>query len=475
MLRGTIRRMLSRARQRAFVAGESGASTAFALSLILGGFTLGGLALDLAYAYKSREELQIAADAAAHAALYNRQTNSADAAKTMAVAVANGTLPVSSYGNVLTPADIRFGSWDFASQTFTPDPNATDAVWVSTKRFGANGNSVRTFLLNFVGVSDLDVRADAVFVTHYPTCLSQGFAAADRVDMQSNNNFYSGFCVHSNELVSMKQNNTFDVGVIISMPDSKDVEAGSGNDGVKEALRDHSYTLRILDRLDEIWNGLITGTAFVPSYITNATPISLNADLIAGVLGNDPNTNPAPTTSFATTSAYTIDSTVDTTYTDGSEDSATLATGGIYLVSCDDGSLTIGAGVLVKDVVILTTCAIKFQAGSAVENALVMTRSTSTNSVTATSGFRLGLNDNCAPGGGAQIITYGGFRVPASFEIYGGQVIARGDIQFAAQTGAQGASFISGGTIDGTSQSDFLFCKTGMELNFEMPYFRLGG
>ncbi|MDJ0827250.1 MAG: pilus assembly protein TadG-related protein [Rhodobacter sp.] len=450
-----VKAMVKAAKARNFLAGESGGSTAFILSLIVGGFAMGGLALDVAYAYKSRAELQIAADAAAHAALYLRQNNDAATAKTKAVEVANGTLPVSSYGNVLAPGDIQFGSWDYTSQTFKPDPSATDAVWVSTKRFDANGNPVRTFMLDFVGIDRFDVRADAVFVTHYPTCLSQGFAAADRVDMQSNNTFYSGFCVHSNELVSMKQNNTFHTGVIISMPDSQDVEAGSGNDGVKEALRDYAYSLRVLDRLDEIWTGLITGTAYVPGYVTNAIPIYIEAESITGV-------NPASVVSSDDDG-------------DGDGDSAELQMGNIYAVDCEDDALVIGAGVLVKDVVILTTCTVEFKAGATLENALLMTKSTSAKSVTAVSGFRLGLDDNCAVGGGAQIITYGGFQVPAKFEIFGGQVIAKGDIQFAAQAGAQGGSFISGGTIDGTSNSEFLFCKTGMELNFEFPYFRLGG
>lgn len=48
---------------RACLQDASGGSTAFALSLIMGGFMVGGLALDVAYAYKSRNELQIAADA----------------------------------------------------------------------------------------------------------------------------------------------------------------------------------------------------------------------------------------------------------------------------------------------------------------------------------------------------------------------------------------------------------------------------
>lgn len=74
-------------------------------------------------------------------------------------------------------------------------------------------------------------------------------------------------------------------------------------------------------------------------------------------------------------------------------------------------------------------------------------------------------------------ITYGGIKVPADFQVYGGQIIAKGDVVFAAQATIQGVAIIAGGKIDGTSSSEFLFCKggIGMEANFQMPYFRLAG
>ena len=55
-------RPLSLAKQLArFRHEDLGGSSALALSLIMGAFILGGLSLDLAYAYKTRNELQIAA------------------------------------------------------------------------------------------------------------------------------------------------------------------------------------------------------------------------------------------------------------------------------------------------------------------------------------------------------------------------------------------------------------------------------
>ncbi len=434
-----------------FLRSETGGSTTFALGLVVGSMMMAGLALDVSYAYKSRNELQMAADAAAHAALYARQTKSASAAKTAAIDVANGILPTSSYGNTLQSSDITFGTWDFAAQVFTPDANSTDGVMVSTKRFQSSGNSVSTFMLNFVGIEEFDVRADAVFVSHYPTCLAQGLTAQGTVDLQSNNTYFSGFCIHSNFSVDMQQNNQFEAGVVVSMPDSTDADGYTpSNPGLKDALEDHTYRLRILDNLDEILVSLQTGGSHVPGYITQAAPILIDAEQIIGM---DP-------------AGYTFDG-----------DVAVLQPGRIYAVDCDDGRLDVAQDVVLRDIVLLTACAVDFKSGSAMENAVLLTTSTAVDSISATSGFRLGVDDNCTPGGGAQLITYGGIKVPANFQVFGGQILAKGDVVFAAQAGIHGVAIIAGGKIDGTSSSEFRFCKggVGMEANFQMPYFRLAG
>lgn len=437
---------------QSFLRSDNGGSTVFALSLVVGSMMMAGLALDVSYAYKSRNELQMAADAAAHAALYKRQFNSAAAAKSAAVDVANGVLPPTSYGKTLQPGDIVFGNWDFAAQTFIPDPSSTEGVMVSTKRFDSGGNAVPTFMLNFIGVEQFDVRADAVFVTHYPACLNQGFTAQDTVDLKSNNTYYSGFCIHSNDEVKMKQENNFEAGVVVSMPDSTDADGHTtSNTGLADALEDHEYRLRILDNLDQIVKNLLSGGSFVPGYITLPTPVTVTAESILGM-------NP---------SGYKFDG-----------DSAILQTGRVYILQCDDGDrITIEMGVVLKDVVIVTACKLKFEAGAAVENAVLVTTNTNSDSISAPAGFRVGVDDNCAPGGGVQIITYGGIKVPADFQVFGGQIIAKRDVEFAAQAGIHGVAIIAGGKIDGTSNSEFRFCKggVGMENSFALPYFRLAG
>ena len=53
-------------------------------------------------------------------------------------------------------------------------------------------------------------------------------------------------------------------------------------------------------------------------------------------------------------------------------------------------------------------------------------------------------------------------RTAAKLQLYGGQIIVAGDLNFAAQgNGFGGASVIAGGEIDGTSNSDMGLCDGG--------------
>ena len=129
-----------------------------------------------------------------------------------------------------------------------------------------------------------------------------------------------------------------------------------------------------------------------------------------------------------------------------------------------------------SEVVVVTDCEIKFSNNSVLEDVVVFTTNTDDKSITSSQGLVLGRNDNCDPDGGVQIVTYGGFEVAANLEIYSSQAIARGPIQFAAQgNGVEGGSFISGETIDATSNTGMSACPTGMEEVFEVDLFRMAG
>lgn len=430
---------------KALARSDDGSATIFGLFIIVCMMMVAGIAIDVSNAYRMRTHLQVAGDSAAHAALVVREFESAETAIDKALEVANASLPSSRYGDVLVKSDIEFGDWDATSGTFTVDNSSRRAVRVKTARLAERGNAIGTTLLQLIGVDHWDVRRESVFITYKPTCLREGFVADDIVETTSGNLYKAGFCIHSNSHVSFNSGNEFEDGVIVSMPNSEEIELPTSgfdsNTGLKETLRDGSYKIRIVNRIN---------------------------DIIAGV--RDPN------------SPYFRDWIV----TGASEvnllrqqklDASAFTQGRIHTIWCNSPmqSANIHQGTILRNVVIVTNCMIQFGEGVGLENVTIATSSTEPNSFSSASSFRLGRNDNCAEGGGAQLVTLGGINFPAQMEMYGSQMLAAGDVSFTSlANGIQGASIIAGGRIDGTTNTVMAFCGgEGMENNFEAWYFKL--
>ena len=106
---------------------------------------------------------------------------------------------------------------------------------------------------------------------------------------------------------------------------------------------------------------------------------------------------------------------------------------------------------------------------------LIVSTNTAVAAIDGASGVVLGRDDNCAPGGGVQIVTMGGVNFPAQLHVYGSQIIAMGNIDFEANAnGIHGVSMVAGGEIDSTSNMDMGFCNgAGLENRFEAEYFRM--
>ena len=429
-----------RARLTRFIRDEAGSISIMAVTWIPVTLAIGGLALDTSNAMRVSTQLQAVADAGAHAALYARDREDQATARAAARSIVEASLPPAAHGNTLRDSDIVFGTWDPETETFTPDEASRTAVQLDLSRVSGRGNAVGTWLLGFVGRDSWDVSRVAIFETWRPACLREGFVAEGVVDLRSNNEFYNGFCVHSNAHVELQQNNYFEDGVVVSMPDSGTVVIpASGfdkNEGLEDALRDGSYNIRILGRLDEL-------ISEVGSYASEAMPDYISA---SGEVAIDPQNATA----------------------------ADFVQGRIHRADCGgSGRLTL-PGETLSNVVIVTDCEVKFSNGAALENSVLATTSTAAKSITAPNGLRLGADDNCAEDGGAQILTMGGVDVASGIEFYGGQIVAAADIEFTANAdGIEGASLVAGGGISGTSNMTMGFCGSGMEDNFEVDYFRL--
>ena len=447
----------NRERKLGFANCQDGAATGFGLIMAVLLLMFGGLAIDLAQYHAARTQLHAGADAAAHAALVARIRDRDDKlqAKQVGLRIMEDNMPPSRFGLTvkIEEDDIEFGRLDTSEpfpHQFLPDdelgPGHYDlpvAARVIASRNSSRTNAVRTYLLKIVGVSELAATTPSVFATYQPACLREGFVAEDRVDMQSNNEYLRGFCVHSNNYVSINQNNYFEDGTVVSMPDLSKLELpNSGyerNEGLEEALREDTMDIRILDQLETIMAGLRSGDSeYIPDYITSTIP------------------NEIPASNNMT------------------QDD--LMTGAVNVITCanSNGSMSIKGGEVISDVVIVTNCKIDLGSNSRIENAVVATESTHDRSVNGPSRATFGADDGCAPGGGTQVITLGGMDFAANLGIFGSQLLARGDVSFAARSdGIEGASIVAGGEIDATSNSTMARCNSGMEGNFRVDYFRM--
>lgn len=131
-------------------------------------------------------------------------------------------------------------------------------------------------------VSAVGTCAGGQFDTYIPPCFREGFVAEGIVDVQSNNEYTDGFCIHSNTYVDFSRNNFFADNSVVSMPDINDVglpaTGFSSNIGLQAALRDNEYRIRILDRVPSIIADFYAGGAkYAPDYITNSVLIPLFA------------------------------------------------------------------------------------------------------------------------------------------------------------------------------------------------------
>jgi hypothetical protein len=419
---------------------DDGGLTIFGLYIFACIAMVSGIAIDMSNLVAQHTKLQMTADLAAHAALYNRDSNNAGDSIVAALAVVENSMPAAQYGTVIDANDFIFGNFDYTSGDFTPDADSRNGVLVTATRYASSLNAVDTFLLGFSGVPEIDVAAQALFVTFRPACLREGFVAEDIVDLQSNNGFSKGFCIHSNTHVSLNSGNNFEEGTVVSMPDLDKLDLPKSgfesNSGLEVALRQGRMHIRILGMIDKIAASLLDFySKDIPDYIT------------------DPN-------------VYT--------HSGNRFDASDFIPGTINYLNCSSGvTLRNDAGAY-SEVVIYSECKISLSQGVIFEDVVMFSESTRRDSITGPSAIQFGRDDSCAAGGGVQVITRGGMSFPADLRMYGGQLIALGEIEFAADAnGVEGASMISAKWISGTSNMDMAFCGTGMENNFEAEYFRL--
>jgi hypothetical protein len=459
-----------------FAASEDGGMTAGGLIFTIMFLAVGGLAVDVSNAISQRTQLQVTADAVAHTALYvrnNTLTATADDAIAAALALGEENMPQSRFGEVLTAGDIEFGVWNRVSRTFSPDPNSRSAVRVWTHRTAEGDNEVVTYLLKFAGFDSFDVRTASVFETYLPDCLNEGFVAENTVDIQSNNIYRNGFCIHSNDVVSMNNNNFFETGTVVSMPDSGRLDMPpsgyTSNEGLTQALRYGAMQIRLVNALSEVPSSPFSaGSQAMWNFIQLAT-----RDGQLGYLSAPPRNitivNGQPRS--GTAGADDIEAGRDLLDRDGI---LALRPNAVNYVNCSSTSMQLQIREPLSNMVMITNCQMNFGSGGALENGLIATLHTGAASIGGASDTRIGRIDDCAAGGGAQLVSLGGMNFASGVSIHGGQLLALREISFAANgDGLRGTSIISGDTVSGTSNMQMGLCGSGMEDNLSLDYFRM--
>lgn len=162
-------------RQRGAPSRERGVTLVVVAIMLVVLIGFAALVIDIGKLYKTRSELQNAADSAALAGASGLRGDAAGIEEARVRAKDFAELHLADLTDVdLDDADIVFGDWDDTTQTFTPlgsepgDPAMVDAIRVITRREAGTGNAVVFHLARVLGMNDGDVRADAIAISGGP-------------------------------------------------------------------------------------------------------------------------------------------------------------------------------------------------------------------------------------------------------------------------------------------------------------------
>ncbi len=449
-----------------FLADQRGAGTIMGLLwfMLLVGIT--GMAVDGTNGFRSRTMLQATADAAALAAAIELPDQAAAVATAVAYAAENMGADIN--GSVLDPANVHIGLWDSATRSLDTAAALPDAVMVTVRRTEANSNPVPVNFLRIIGLTNWNVRAQAVAQRFIPECLRDGLVAREIVDMSSNNGFVNEICIHGEQGVNIQSNNYFETGVNVSMPkipEMLEIPASGmdSNIGLPPALRENYLDPRMVNHVDDIMLGMLA--------LPDDVMLALQDNVLPTYIDSD---------GGGCSDICGGDSGDRVIKVDEKFDLSTAKPGFIYHVLCKPNKVArIPNNSIVQNVVIIAECELHIGAGATVISSVLASRSGGNGkidkaNIVIAANVQLGLPDNCAEGGGVQLFSNATIHTAASTSIDGVQMVAIGDIELGARDmGVNGISAQSGGTITLTSNNMFGLCSGGAPNLFTVPYYRL--
>ncbi|EYD75522.1 hypothetical protein Rumeso_02868 [Rubellimicrobium mesophilum DSM 19309] len=458
----SLRRALS-ASVRRLGGDERGVISAFNLFLTVACCAVGAAAVDVTHFYAAQTQLQVGADLAAHAALYTRRYGryeggtyyalTDDQAKTAAVDAVQHGMPTQVYGTVVAGADIVLGRLNFETGQVIADAANPEAAQVLTHRAGAN--PVGSFLFRIVGIDSMNVNTSAVFSLGPGECrMDQGFFSQTQVAINGGNTFYPGFCIGTPKFWVRNQN-SFRPGMTTLIPNGSGLDlSGSDvdkhNPGLMQSVQygalDLATTLNLVNNDNHSLN---TNLQHFQSHdyarwlLTQPDWTQVVTDLTR--------TNPITVTSNKAT------------FRPGD-----LATNTVHVIRCpsDKSSIVLrdsSSADTFRNIVILTNCPVSFDGDVKLEDMVLSSTYIDKNSASITApssrnGLTIGKNDNCAPGGGAALITRGRFDAAAKVNFYGAQIRAGTEVDFQSNATGQGVSIIAGDRVRTNSNAEMQVC-----------------
>lgn len=265
-------------RVREFLWEESGASTVLGLLWFILFVGVAGLAVDATNGFRVQTGMQATADAAAHAAVMDLPDETA--VTNTALAYTEENMPAETYGSLLAQEDVVIGVWEPNLRVFAPGVTPPNAVMVTLRATEATANGIPVSFLRIIGLRQWDVTVAAIAAySRRDDCLSNGFVARGWIETGSTSD-YRGVCIHGQEYVKFGSGNSFADDVEVTMLDENDLEAGSDNEGLAEAVGSRDYLPPLVDQVGDIITGLADGSVTPPSFLTETEHVSRLPDTL---------------------------------------------------------------------------------------------------------------------------------------------------------------------------------------------------
>lgn len=468
-----------------FVANESGSMAVFSLFGFVVCCIIAGLAIDVTNVHRQKELITVAADAGAHAgivALAEKKTVSE--IQTAALAAVETNAPFSLVGKTNSGiSDVQLVSFDPKTRHLVPG-GTVNAVRVTLHRNSSVENPVATGLLRFAGVDDFEVSVESVAYYGQPgNCVSSdGIYAKGDVTLTSGNVIGGSYCVHSQTQVVMPQQNIFEEGSGLSMPDLGACGTkcyDDANPGVEDAKFEMNLNLpSVATHIAKVKAAMLAPTSDLKTeFFADKTLASNLNPLVDAKIMN-----------LAATKKLVKGSVVDLTaaryndlmYLTGGNP----PTGLVYNVDCRDYGngpatwITIGGNLNRKDatqtsstvetirqIVLISDCGFDVGSNARIDATLALsTRVSSSSVLKAESGAIVGDPlRNCDLSRKVYIMTMSSISVSSDFTASNVALIVNGDINVAASSSSstvehKGTSFHAEGTIQIPANHTFNGC-----------------